>query len=88
MKFTLTIAILVLAITSYLLPVWAVISFLIYLVKDIPFNWHSVWLSILSIVLYIICGSLFVMIKAKEITEVKRTKLSKFQEKLMQMQKK
>ena len=30
---------------------WAVVEFILYLVKDNPFNWTSVWLLVVAIVL-------------------------------------
>jgi undecaprenyl pyrophosphate phosphatase UppP len=37
--------------------IWAVVSFLIYLVKDKEFNWWSIWLIIIGFVVFfcVIC---------------------------------
>ena len=35
------------------LGVWAVVEFILYLVKDDPFNWTSLWLLIVGFVLEI-----------------------------------
>jgi Na+-driven multidrug efflux pump len=32
---------------------WAVVEFILYLVKDNPFNWTSVWLTVAAMVLEI-----------------------------------
>lgn len=31
--------------------IWAVVEFILYLVKDNPFNWTSLWLTIVAFVL-------------------------------------
>jgi len=33
---------------------WAVVEFILYLVKDNPFNWTSVWLLVIAIVVEVI----------------------------------
>lgn len=44
---------------------WAVVEFVLYLVKDHVFNWWSVWTLIISIVLSLIFAVLFAMWKNK-----------------------
>lgn len=34
--------------------IWAVVEFILYLVKDDPFNWNSVWCTIIGFVFMII----------------------------------
>lgn len=31
--------------------IWAIVSFILYLVKDQPFNWTSIWVCVIGIVL-------------------------------------
>lgn len=38
--------------------IWAIISFLIYLFKDTPFNWDSIYYGITFIVVYFISSIL------------------------------
>lgn len=70
---------------------WVVVSFLIYLVKDIPFNWCSVWsvAIIYSIVIFGHIGlALFSMKELnKKLKNEKPVKKSAFQQKLEEMQK-
>ena len=33
---------------------WAVVEFILYLVKDNPFNWTSVWLLVIAIVVEVV----------------------------------
>lgn len=66
--------------------IWIVVEFLIYLVKDDPFNWNSVWLFITCIVLtialwIIIAVMLYKHKEAKRETKQVRTK-SRWQERL------
>ncbi len=38
--------------------IWAIVEFILYLVKDNPFNWWSLWLTIAAVI-----GELFFMVK-------------------------
>lgn len=70
-------------ICSWACPVWALIEFILYLVKDKEFNWLSLWLFFLSSVYLIILS--IVDIKSTEDKPVK--KVSAFQARLEQMAK-
>ena len=88
MKSLMTIVFLVLAaITAKVSFIWAIVEFIIYLVKDKPFNWHSVWLTIGSIILTIILYIVYYVVESKgyeakrELRQI-RNKKSKWQERL------
>jgi|SRR6188508_176488 len=59
---------LIITILSYIsigiCSIWSIVSFLIYLVKDIPFNWWSLWSIIISIVVMIVSLVLTAVFKA------------------------
>ncbi len=53
-----TLILLIITLISYLgavlCPVWALVEFILYLVKDKEFNWSSLWLSIISYILIVV----------------------------------
>ena len=54
-KFTTDLVILsILGLVTYPMGIWAVVEFILYLVKDNPFNWTSVILFCIGIVLQVI----------------------------------
>jgi len=73
---------------------WAVISFIVYLVKDIPFDWWSIWAFVIGFIVFIACFIYMAIssrrntIKAKSETRNKPKRKSKFQERLQEMQEK
>jgi predicted membrane channel-forming protein YqfA (hemolysin III family) len=62
--------------------IWALIEFIIYLVKDTQFNWWSVWCILIFGLLALILGLITFVFLAKD-----RTKKSSFQIRLEEMQK-
>lgn len=67
--------------------IWIAVSFLIYLVKDAPFNWNSVWCFVVSAILSIVFGILTVALQAKGRINKLNSKKSAFQDKLEEMAK-
>jgi len=71
--------------------IWAIVEFILYLVKDKVFNWWSVWMILICAgvaLLMFIASAVFAVKNKSEIknfTEV--GKKSRFQERLEQMQK-
>ena len=47
------ISTIIFSILTAVTSIWAVVEFILYLVKDNPFNWTSVWLLIAAVVLEI-----------------------------------
>jgi len=86
-RILLLVAVVLAIIIANVSLLWAIVELIIYLVKDDPFNWYSVWLTvigyILSIGLYIIS-----VLKESKHLEAKRelskirNKKSKWQERL------
>lgn len=65
---------------------WVAVSFLIYLVKDIPFNWWSVWSVAISYSV-VICGCIgLALFSMKEQKKERPVKKSAFQQRLDEMQ--
>jgi len=86
-----TITTMIIMIISYIgcavTPIWAIVEFILYLVKDREFNWWSVWTFIISIIVAIVSVTIMASIKSKiNIGDFKR-KTSKFQERLDLMKK-
>ena len=52
--------------------IWCIVSFTIYLVKDIPFNWLALWVLIGSVVLTILSGILTVIFSVKSDQDYKK----------------
>lgn len=48
----------VFAFLSYIFGIWVIVEFILYLVKDNPFNWWSLYLALITTVI-----QLFFMIK-------------------------
>jgi len=67
--------------------VWAVVEFILYLVKDKEFNWWSVWMILICGVIAIVFLFIAAITEAKEEIEASKLapKKSKFQEKLEKM---
>lgn len=63
------IATILLSVTTVVCKIWVIVSFLIYLVKDTPFNWTVLWIGLISlfalIVVYVL--SLFSEYKRKPV---------------------
>ena len=68
--------------------IWAIIEFIVYLVKDKAFNWLSVWLFIASVVLFILLMILAIITNGKTLTKDFHSTKSKFQQRLEDMQNK
>ena len=89
-----TIGLTVLTIMSYLGLiggiVWAIVSFIIYLVKDEPFHWGSLWLtgvSLVAMIFFFIWMSVSQhKYKAKRKSEAPQKAMSKFQQRLAEME--
>jgi len=47
------ISTIIFSILTAVTSIWAIVGFVLYLVKDIPFNWTSVWLLIAAVILEI-----------------------------------
>lgn len=66
--------------------IWAIVEFILYLVKDKPFDWWSVWsiliCGFISIILFVLCA-----FYAAKIESEKRNK-GTFQSRLNDMEKK
>ena len=43
---------------AWITPIWAIVEFILYLVKDREFNWWSVWLFLVSIVFILVALAL------------------------------
>lgn len=70
-KYTLIVIVAVLSyIGCTISSIWAVIEFILYLVKDKPFNWNSLWLTIffiiLSVLMAVFTAAVAIYIKKKE----------------------
>lgn len=86
------IILLILTIVSYIgigiSMVWAIVEFILYLVKDKEFNWWSVWLTIIFIVTAITSAILLMAIKEEyKLPKPNRDGKSKFAERLEKMEK-
>jgi uncharacterized membrane protein (DUF106 family) len=88
------IAIAILTVAAYLgatiSSIWAVVEFILYLVKDRPFNWWSVWIFITCIVLalFVVIASAIIEAKNRQDSIKNFTpKRSRFQERLEEMSK-
>ena len=68
-------------------PAWALIEFILYLVKDRPFNWWSVWTVFICIAWLIFCIIAVSVSSAIEDRKERKTYKSKFQERLELMAK-
>lgn len=55
-----------LGITIAVCKIWVIISFILYLAKDHPFNWTVFWTGIMSIVALIILWVLAVIVRTKD----------------------
>lgn len=97
MKTLSSIALVVVAsIAASVTGVWAIVAFILYLVKDIPFNWWSVWAFVISLIMIPIAYVFTIVAAANERKEAvakmskNRTsagKKSRFQQRLEEMQK-
>lgn len=80
----------VIAIVGYIgicvCSIWAIVSFIIYLVKDIPFNWWSVW-TFLICCFVTFCGFVLSAIYgAKEARKETDGVVNKWQQRIKEMQ--
>lgn len=80
--------------------IWGIVEFILYLVKDKPFNWLCIWSIIIGAILTFFSNVYMAVLESKQIQkdyELKqkeradifgqnKTKKSKFQERLEQMQ--
>lgn len=66
--------------------IWAMVEFLLYLVKDKPFNWWSVWSILICIVVVFLGSILTLFLAAKEEHDTKISEKSSFQIKIEEMQ--
>ena len=55
--------------------IWAKIEFLIYLFKDKPFNWLSVWLAVMFAALSLICIFISANLQVKQNKPVKKSRV-------------
>ncbi len=82
----------ILSIVSYLgilvCPIWAIIEFILYLVKDKEFNWNSLWFFISSIILFIVFLILAAYFSNKESKKNYVNSKSKWQQRLDEMKSK
>lgn len=90
MKVIITI---VLAVVAYLgisiSFIWAIVEFILYLVKDKDFNWWSIWSIILCVVTAVVLTFVVVFMEHKAKRDVLNSfggKKSKFQQRLEEMQ--
>lgn len=69
--------------------IWILVEFILYIAKDDPFNWNSVWLFIISCITIFIFVIYFINIKVKESKKINfnipNTNKTKFQERLEEM---
>jgi len=65
---------LIFKISSVLSAIWAIVSFVIYLFKDIPFDWNSIILFISFALLGIVSLLLYLFFSIKEKAEVQKLK--------------
>lgn len=75
------------------LGIWVIVEFILYLVKDRPFNWWSLWSLIICIIVILIALIILAMIvtsQGKTNTsgfDATNPKRSKFQQRLDEMEK-
>jgi hypothetical protein len=66
MKSTLLAILAILAsATGYVCGIWVVIEFILYVAKDDPFYWGSLWFTILSYFIAMLSGLMGITIKNK-----------------------
>lgn len=53
-------------IAAHVAFLWCIIEFILYLAKDKEFNWNSVWMFIISVVIFLICLILLLIIKVED----------------------
>ncbi len=84
-------------VSTYVTPIWAVVEFILYLVKDKPFNWWSVYLFIISVALLISCVFIMAIVIHKEEKNIvkntfnifnKKPRENRFQKKMREMMEK
>lgn len=82
-KVKLGISMIIFSIAAYASALWVVVSFLIYLVKDVPFNWNSVLCAFICWVAVIFLVALTAYTSVREIKNKKPiAHKSRFQERL------
>ena len=76
------IVLFIMGVSPYPSSLWVTVEFILYIAKDKPFNWLSVWACLVSIVLLFI--SIFIIAYDKEIEKLrsKSNGKSRFQQKL------
>jgi hypothetical protein len=72
-------------ICAIVFKIWALISFILYLVKDRPFDWFSLWLCIGGWGGVIVFGLLSIIFKHVEAKTILKSRTSSFQKKLEKM---
>ena len=73
------------AIAANIFGIWAIVEFILYLVKDKYFNWLSVWLFGISVVLIIVFMVLSLIVNGKARTSNFNLTKSKFQQRIEEM---
>lgn len=76
------IALFISAISITVTSIWAVVEFILYIAKDNPFDWWSVWLMIISVILTILFYILTVILEVKRDEMNKRFKHESFQDRI------
>ena len=92
MRVILSILTILSAISFAISEIWVIVSFIIYLVKDEPFNWTVFNVGIISLVVLIVSAFVVSFSKVKDIKTRARfngtnTGKSKFQQRLEEAQK-
>jgi uncharacterized membrane protein YbhN (UPF0104 family) len=83
----------IIALVSYLAAcascIWALVEFILYLVKDRPFNWWSVWTIIICGVFALVMVVIYAVVAAKEnkrdLKKFQTRRKSNFEERLEKM---
>lgn len=66
--------------------IWAIVEFILYLVKDHSFNWWSVWLIPIAILVTIVSSILIMLNKPTPVKKMNTNK-SNFQKRLEELRK-
>ena len=68
--------------------IWAAIEFILYLVKDKPFNWMSVWSLVLCVSVSMVLFVLAAFLKAKQEIAEEQTFNTRMDQKIAEMKRK
>lgn len=86
MKITMLITCILSGITFGICKIWIIVSFILYLVKDEPFNWAvfwtAVWMIPICLVSYVATMVMKDKPRSKRFTPVTKLKKSKFAQRL------